>query len=832
MHMHKTTLHIFIFVALWCVALALLGTLPACSGAPTQPSATTVSGPSVPTEKALITLNVSLPAPLPPGDSIYVAVLDEVTGLSFNVEKFVMQAEDATHYTVSIPFPLGSVVNYRYIRGGSSLAQEHTTDGRAVRYRLMHIEGPGTYEDVVARWTDTQYNGPTGRITGQIIDASTSQPIPNILIGAGGFHALTAADGTYLIEGIPPGTHNLVAYSLNGAYQVFQQGALVAANSSTPAMASLTPAQMVALTFYVTAPSNTPPRSALRLAGNLSQLGNTFADLSGGVSTIASRMPILSLQADGKYAVTIILPAGADIRYKYTLGDGLWNAEYTLTGALRLRQIIVPEEDTQIMDTIDTWQTPGQEPLSFQVSVPNTTPDDEIISIQFNPGYGWLEPIPMWVSGTDRFTWQYTLFNPLQSITTLSYRYCRQEQCGRADDQATAGYHASGQVVTLTEQPTAIQDTVTQWMWLPASPSPAVVPNLVIRPRSPEFVAGIALSPDYHPSWSNHLPEAISSINSLNPNLLLFSPTWTFTRQNLPVFELSPSQDIQWSDLSSSIAQAKALGLNVGIFPSPHFPSSSAEWWQTASRDFSWWVTWYDRYRSFATHHASLATSTGAQVLVLGGEWLEPALPGGRLADGSASNAPEDAEVRWRSIIQDVRARYNGTLAWALPYRDLQNPPPFLDLFDQIYILWDTVSLASSPSLNEVEMQAAALQLLDEQVQPLQQQAGKPIILAVTYASATGTVTGCPQSASGACIEIDPYLHQGLDWVGETVNLEEQVSAYNAIFMAINERDWISGFVSMGFYPPAGLQDPSASVNGKPASGTLWFWFPALLQSP
>jgi len=192
---------------------------------------------------------------------------------------------------------------------------------------------------------------------------------------------------------------------------------------------------------------------------------------------------------------------------------------------------------------------------------------------------------------------------------------------------------------------------------------------------------------------------------------------------------------------------------------------------------------------------------------------------------------PEDAEVRWRSIIQDVRSRYSGTLTWALPYEDLQNPPPFLDLFDQIYILWDTVPLSSGPA-NEYELQATALQLLDTQVLPLQQQMDKPIILAVSYPAANGATTGCPQSASGGCIQVDPYLHQSSDWVGEQGNLQEQVSAYNAIFMAINERDWINGLISMGFFPPAALQDPSASVNGKPAAGTLWFWFPALLESP
>ena len=67
----------------------------------------------------------------------------------------------------------------------------------------------------------------------------------------------------------------------------------------------------------------------IRLAGNLYQLGDTFGDLQGGLSTVATRMPVLAPLPDGRYSITLALPAGADIRYKYTLGDGFWNAEHS-----------------------------------------------------------------------------------------------------------------------------------------------------------------------------------------------------------------------------------------------------------------------------------------------------------------------------------------------------------------------------------------------------------------------------------------------------------------------------------------------------------------------
>jgi hypothetical protein len=48
---------------------------------------------------------------------------------------------------------------------------------------------------------------------------------------------------------------------------------------------------------------------------------------------------------------------------------------------------------------------------------------------------------------------------------------------------------------------------------------------------------------------------------------------------------------------------------------------------------------------------------------------------------------------------------------------------------------------------------------------------------------------------------------------------------YQALMMAVNERAWLGGFVSRGYYPPAAMQDASDSLYGKPAEDELWYWF-------
>ena len=116
--------------------------------------------------------------------------------------------------------------------------------------------------------------------------------------------------------------------------------------NTTPVNFTMTPAQMVNVIFTISFPANTIQNAPIRLAGNLYQLGNTFGDLQGGLSTVTTRMPLLSPLPDGRSTLSLMLPAGADIRYKYTLGDGFWNAEHSTDGAFVVRQLIVPASST------------------------------------------------------------------------------------------------------------------------------------------------------------------------------------------------------------------------------------------------------------------------------------------------------------------------------------------------------------------------------------------------------------------------------------------------------------------------------------------------------
>jgi hypothetical protein len=702
-----------------------------------------------------------------------------------------------------------------------------------IRYRMYHALGVGEVQDIIADWGDKSLARPTGTILGQVVNEDTGSPLPNILVTAGGVQSITDSLGRFEIPGLSVGAQNLVAYSLDGMYQTFQQGALVSEGRSTIVDLRLKPARLVNVTFTVTVPRDTVPGAPVRIAGNLLQFGNTFSNLEGGVSVVTDRMPIMQLQPDGRYAATLGLPAGTHIQYKYTLGDGYWNAERSGDGGLHLRELIVPLQDTVIEEAVATWSAGNSAPILFEVTVPSVTPPNDIIYIQFNRS-GWMEPIPMWSVGNNR--WVYKLHGPLDFLGSFAYRYCRNGQCGSADDGQTVGASPSGRQVQTSFLAQDIKDTVGVWKWF-ENPEPVTLVGANIAPRGSNFVAGVEYQAAYRPNFSYFAPQAFANTKALGANLAIVTPSWTYTSISPLHFNIAPGQDPLWIDSAIMISQARTTGLNVAVFPTLKFPPSpdtstpaSTAFWQNAPRDAQWWQTWYTRYRAFAVNYADLAAQTGAQFLILGGDWAAPALPNGLMPDGSSSNTPADAEAQWRAIITDVRSRFNGQVLWAMPYAEsfFDTPINFLQDVDGIYLLW-SIPLSTSQSGDKAEYANTAGQILDNEISPLVSLLNKPLILAVSYPSAAGAASGCIPNGAGGCLDPSALNRSNPDIPAASLSLQIQADVYEAMLSAVNARPWISGFVSRGYYMPVALQDKSASVHNKPAADILWYWYPRLL---
>ena len=239
------------FFSLFCAIAILAGCqggvgLPAAQVSPTAPSTVTAAS-----QLAEVTFEALLPVKLPEGQKLYLEILDEVTGLALNPSRARMESQDQQIFTVKVPSAVGSVVKYRYIRDDDPAGIEYTSLSQQVRYRLYSVDGPGIVHDTITAWKSTPTDGKLGRIQGQVANKSNNAPVVNALVAAGGAQTLTASDGSFLLEGLPSGTHNLVVYSMDGSFRTFQQGAVVAPDSTTPELVLLNPAKEVNVTFVV-----------------------------------------------------------------------------------------------------------------------------------------------------------------------------------------------------------------------------------------------------------------------------------------------------------------------------------------------------------------------------------------------------------------------------------------------------------------------------------------------------------------------------------------------------------------------------------------------------
>jgi hypothetical protein len=687
--------------------------------------------------ETLVNFIVEVPGESDPSQAVYLTLLDEVTGLALNAKAYEMQWIDDAQgaqpgsrvYVLTLPAPIGAVLKYRFERQSDGLrVLEHQANGEPVRYRLYHVHGPNTLRDRVSRWTDTSFNGATGRIIGQVTQEGSQLPLPNLLVSAAGSQALTAADGSFRLENLPTGVHNLVILALDGAYQTFQQGAAVAESATTPAVASLPAAESVRVVFTVSAPLGTPPLVPLRVAGDLFQFGNTFGSLNGGMSVLASRTPIMQQLPDGRYMLAMQMPVGATLRYKYTLGDGLWNAERLSSGGFQIRQAVIPAYNVLIEDTIETWYAGEPHTLSFDIQAPPGTEPDDFIAIQFSPLFGWTEALPMWPLSEGR--WVYVLFSPLNLPGNFSYRYCLNEQCGLADDPATPGLYGKGRPLQLSGENQTVHQAPEGWVSLswPGGSLPRL--DSAELPVENGAWSGFETPAKYHPAWDAYRSTILKKIGDTGIDWLLLRPTWSYrvsSEENQPgLIEQIAGADMLWPDLAAWMQQAQALDIKVALNPNVRLPVGDKNW-PPPNPDNQWAQSWFEEYQRFALHHAEAARRANASALILGGDWLAPALPGGVLWN----TAPDQAQRFWESLLDEVQQRYSGLLFWSMPLLQAANPPAFVQGADGLYLTY-SVSLAeiSQPERLPTNLET----LLDELALPQHQRAGQSVILVLQIA--------------------------------------------------------------------------------------------------
>ena len=774
------------------------------------------------TEEQLVTPNVdiqfnlTLPTALGAGERVVLEVVDEVTGLPYNTRQYDLTPVSANEYTTTLGFPQGSVLKYRYVKIGTGMVPEATLLSDEVRYRMLSTEKATNVTDHLQFWQDAPRQGETGTLTGQITSAATGQPLSDILVSAAGNLTFTDANGRFTLSEIFPGVHNVVIYAMDGAYATFQQGASVVAGETTPVEIALTPRETVAVTFNVT-----PPNDALGIpiymAGNIFQLGNTFSNLQGGMSIDPKQMPLLVGQSDNTFSITLNLYAGLDLRYKFTLGDGYWNAEQAENGGWKVRQLIVPDHDVTLDLTIADWRSSDAAAITFEITIPPEVSTGDEKFIQFKTRE-WTQPLPLWPLGDGQYL--YILFSPLDRTVPIAYRFCRNENCEQA---LNAEALAAAPSFQPTEIDQTIQLTLSEWAnWQPVDgPAEVVVAN--VPPKDSAYRTQIELTPEMDPTWRVYAPIGISEIAEIDANAIQFTPQWFWGADDRiqPQLGATPFTYI----LSDLITTSQSQGLSVSLFPQVGPTDNLGSYWATAEHSTQWWESWFTSYKTFILNYAQVAADTGVEQLVLGSKAVLPAFSGGYYLDGNITDAPASLDSDWTSLIGEVRAIFTGDLVWATNAQVSVDPlPEFIDQFDAIYVTVDApLATADLPTADLIA--ANFWEVLNTQVYPIYESTGKPILLALGYPSTANAVEGC-LLIDEACSNDGVFLPAEVSQA--PVDLSLQVSIYNALLPIVADQDWVSGISIRGYNPVVTVMDGSSSIAGKPARDVIWYWFAGL----
>ncbi len=789
--------------------------LPLASESTNTPPALTEDQHTPP--NVAIQFNLTIPTALGAGERVVLELVDEVTGLPYNTRQYDLIQTSESEHTITLDFPQGSVLKYRYVKIGAGMVPEATPQTDEVRYRMLAAEANTTVVDHLQFWQDSPLQGETGVLTGQITSSATGLPLADMLVSAAGNLTFTDANGRFSLPEIFPGVHNVVIYALDGAYNTFQQGASVVAGETTPVKVALTPRETVAVTFNVT-----PPNDALGipiyLAGNIVQLGNTFADLNGGMSLDPKQLPLLVAQADNTFSLTLDLYAGLDLRYKFTLGDGYWNAEQAAEGGgWKLRQLIVPDHDLTLDLSIAGWRSADAAAITFEISIPPEGGNGDEKFIQFK-AREWTNPLPLWPLGDGKYL--FILFSPLDRTVPVSYRFCRNEDCQQALNAEALATEASFQP---SETVQTIQLTLAEWAnWHPAD-GPVEVVAANVPPKDSAYLTQIELSPEMDPTWQVYAPIAISEIAEIGANAIQFAPQWFLGSDG----ELQP----EWVEtpftyaLSNLIAASKAQGLSVSLFPQVGPTDALVKFWTAGDRSAQWWEDWFASYQTFILNYARVAADAGVEQLVLGGKAVLPAFSGGYFLDGSVSDVPAAMDDEWVSLIGEVREIFAGDLVWATNAQVSVDPlPGFIALFDAIYVTVDA-PLADPDFPTSDRIAANFWEVLNAQIYPIHETTGKPIIIALGYPSTADAVKGC-LLIDEACSNDGVFLASEISQ--STVDLDLQVSIYNALLPIIADQDWVSGISIRGYNPVVSVMDGSSSIAGKRARDVIWYWFAGL----
>jgi len=275
--------------------------------------------------------------------------------------------------------------------------------------------------------------------------------------------------------------------------------------------------------------------------------------------------------------------------------------------------------------------------------------------------------------------------------------------------------------------------------------------------------------------------EDLDRIKEIGSTAVTIVPTWYMKNSSANVIKADAKKTPSDSSLESAIGYAKDIGLKVIL--KPHVDVIDETFRgdiQPADR-----TKWFDSYADFIGHFADLATSTEADLFVVGTE----------LKSVSGDTDP------WREVISTVEGKFSGELTYAANWDEVDQVQ-FWDALDLIGVdaYYPLASEGQEPSEEEL---VSAWGTPIGSLQATSDRWGKPVLF---------TEIGYPTQAGAAA---HPFEVKE----GEPEDQGAQATAYRAAFAAFADVTWLRGMSWWDWRADPSAEEAKQMKIGYPPEG-------------
>jgi len=447
--------------------------------------------------------------------------------------------------------------------------------------------------------------------------------------------------------------------------------------------------------------------------------------------------------------------------------------------------------------------------MTFNVSIPDITPSNEFICIDFDDLNS-----PLIMNKTDvNTTWTRDI-NQSDINQTNSYKYCRNCECNAADENET-WRNFNFQANTTQE------DTVSAWRWLDKQNLNFELNTTGYITQNPDinrtFITGVLLNDWWKHQWIYSFDTTMQEISTnTSSKWIQITPVSQIINindeNNISIIQVGVN-GINDEDLNKSIQLAHNRGLKVFLNPSLW---SFEEDHNISNHSQTWWDNFHKAWKPVLLHYAQLAQENNVEMLEFK-MWYDI----DSINDDEANKSNDLA----LDLLNDVNNTYNGLLATQSICYDTSKPILSIDKENSIdylainiwsYYPWhlgDSKDDNVTQIYNNIDSNLTQCHnfYTDNNIT-------KPIIIEqLSSASYDGAIIGAISDDEA----IDTF-HEKNDSV--ILDLQEQADVYEATLRAISQKTWINGSFAFTylFWDSIG---PDINIRAKPAEKIIQKWY-------